>query len=188
MHDAGTIYSRGGRAEVTGPLTIPEGQHVSGSEGLVLRLGADGNTYTLLLHTGASTCRAPAGSLLINICCSSWPCTDSAHGVLLPPDPPSGLGRSAACLRTESEPGALLPRTTSEASAARGARRPTCWSCPSAGEGHSYSARIATRGGFMTARLPFSVFRAEDVGAPPVSPPLHAKTGLFQIGGATCRK
>lgn len=33
-------------------------------------------------------------------------------------------------------------------------------------EGHSYSARIPTRKGFMTARLPFSVFRPEDSNSP----------------------
>jgi hypothetical protein len=33
-------------------------------------------------------------------------------------------------------------------------------------EGHSYSARITTREGFMTARLPFSVFRPENSASP----------------------
>lgn len=35
-----------------------------------------------------------------------------------------------------------------------------------ADEGHSYGARIATRQGFMTARLPFSVFRPENSMSP----------------------
>ena len=35
-----------------------------------------------------------------------------------------------------------------------------------ADEGHSYGARIATRQGFMTARLPFSVFRPENSTSP----------------------
>jgi hypothetical protein len=33
-------------------------------------------------------------------------------------------------------------------------------------EGHAYGARISTRRGFMTARLPFSVFRPEDPSFP----------------------
>ena len=49
---AGAIYSRGGRAEVGGPVELPEGKGLAGSEGLVLRLGADGNAYSLLLYTG----------------------------------------------------------------------------------------------------------------------------------------
>ena len=50
---AGSIYSRGGRAEATGPIAIPPTLTLEGSEGIVLRLGADGKTYTLLLFTGA---------------------------------------------------------------------------------------------------------------------------------------
>lgn len=41
------------------------------------------------------------------------------------------------------------------------------WLTCAADEGHSYSARISTRRGFMTARLPFSVFRPEDPAFPP---------------------
>lgn len=50
---AGSIYSRSGRAEATGPIAIPPTLTLEGSEGIVLRLGADGKTYTLLLFTGA---------------------------------------------------------------------------------------------------------------------------------------
>jgi hypothetical protein len=38
---------------VTGPVAIPPTLTLEGSEGVVLRLGADGKTYTLLLFTGA---------------------------------------------------------------------------------------------------------------------------------------
>lgn len=31
---------------------VPKNLTLEGTEGLVLRLGADGNAYTLLLHTG----------------------------------------------------------------------------------------------------------------------------------------
>lgn len=49
---AGSIYSRGGRAEIGGPIAIPENLTLEGAEGVVLRMGADGNAYTLLLYTG----------------------------------------------------------------------------------------------------------------------------------------
>lgn len=55
---AGSIYSRSGRAEATGPIAIPPTLTLEGSEGVVLRLGADGKTYTLLLFTGAQASRA----------------------------------------------------------------------------------------------------------------------------------
>lgn len=35
-----------------GPVEVPDGKSLAGSEGLVLRLGADGNAYSLLLYTG----------------------------------------------------------------------------------------------------------------------------------------
>jgi len=47
----GAVYSRGGRAEVGGPIYLPEGAKLEGSEGLVLRLGADGNPYMITLTT-----------------------------------------------------------------------------------------------------------------------------------------
>ena len=53
----GTIYSRGGRAEAGGPLRLPENASLAESEGLVLRLGGDGNAYSLLLYTGQSVRR-----------------------------------------------------------------------------------------------------------------------------------
>lgn len=75
---AGSIYSRGGRAEATGPIAIPPTLTLEGSEGVVLRLGADGKAYTLLLFTGAwagavvaDDCFALKGEIPLSVRCST---------------------------------------------------------------------------------------------------------------------
>ena len=49
----GTVYSRGGVADAGGDIAMPHGDSLEGSEGLLLRLMGDSQSYTLLLRTGA---------------------------------------------------------------------------------------------------------------------------------------
>ena len=51
---AGTVYSRGGVADVGGDVIMQHGDTLAGSEGLVLRIMGDSQSYTLLLRTGVS--------------------------------------------------------------------------------------------------------------------------------------
>ena len=58
MSFAGTVYSRGGTAEAGGPIELPHGDSLDGSEGLVLRILGDSQPYTLIVRTGAWLCEA----------------------------------------------------------------------------------------------------------------------------------
>jgi hypothetical protein len=57
------VYSRGGTAEAGGPIALPHGDSLDGSEGLVLRILGDSQPYTLIVRTGANLSATPAGSL-----------------------------------------------------------------------------------------------------------------------------
>lgn len=46
------MYSRGGVADAGGALNMPYEETLAGSEGLVLRIMGDSQSYTLLLRTG----------------------------------------------------------------------------------------------------------------------------------------
>ena len=56
---AGTVYSRGGVADVGGDVVMQKGDTLAGSEGLVLRIMGDSQSYTMLLRTGAATFPPP---------------------------------------------------------------------------------------------------------------------------------
>ena len=75
----GTVYSRGGTAEVGSNLVLPHAEGLGGTEGLVLRVKGDNHPYTLVLDTGARRRRAAAAGSAggrcwrgASCCCCLW--------------------------------------------------------------------------------------------------------------------